>query len=140
MSQPPAITRFSLEDYPDAPEWFGNFLESLNISFPQVANGLGELTRGDNLIGFTYVGVRVQTYAALAADAKPFPIFLPIRQATVPRVLLVGKVELLTQGGTLPTTAVQPLWDVDADGKRLRIRWLSGLAVNQTYQLNFVSE
>jgi len=143
MAKLPGNSRFDAGDYPDAPEFLGQFFDELNPSYSQLVGALdGQLTRGDNLQGYTYTGkerFRVATGASLALDAAPFPLYVPIRQNTLPKILAVGKVD--TQGATtLPTSAVQCMWEVASDGKRLKVRYVTGLAINSTYLLTLWTE
>jgi len=137
--KPPTTTRFTLDGYPDAPEWFAQFLTDFNTSWNQVVGGLSSnLVRGDNVVGKLYENVTVVIPAAYAVDANPFPLLLPVPSTGIPKAIWVGKVRVDT--GTVPTSAVTVFWDVAGDGKHLRVRYITGLAVSSAYKLTLVAE
>lgn len=139
MSQPPSLTRFNIENYEGAPEWFALFIADLNTPLGQLADAVGgDLVRGDNVRGQKWSKVRVSTGASVTADASPFPIFLKLDTGFVPEVLLLGKISL-PANATLPTDAIQPYWETTNDG-RIKIRYLSGLAASTVYTFNFIAE
>ena len=139
MAKPPTSTRFLLDGYPDAPEWFATFLVDLNTSWNQVVGALSSnLTRGENVTGKVYENLSVVVPGVYTPDTAPFPILLPMPATGIPKAIWVGKVTVVT--GSIPTAANQIFWEVAGDGRKIRVRYITGLAINSSYKLNLVAE
>jgi len=139
MAALPVTTNFRIENYAEAEEWFLRFLDELNTSYGQLTGALdGNLSRGANIAGTIHAPMRAAVGAALTADASPFPLYLTANPRARPRAVWVGRVTPV-DGAALPSSAVMPLWDFTGDG-RIRIRLVTGLPINSTYDITFLSE
>jgi len=140
MSAPPSQSQFSADAYEDAPDWFQQFLADFNTSWGQVVDGIdGGLERGANIKGQAWNDVVVTAASAPAPDTAPFPLYLKLRDGFVPKHLVISKVTVAS-GAALPTTAIQPYWERVADGKRIKIRNLTGLTASAVYKFSFLAE
>lgn len=140
MSLPPSTTRFSVESYEGAPEWFAKFIADLNTPLVQLADALGgNLERGTNTRGQIFANLRLAIGATLAADTNPFPLYLKLRNNLKPSALWTGRIVVPLGAGPI-LSAVQPYWEPTSDGQRIKVRYVTGLTANSIYQITFVAE
>lgn len=134
MAAPPALKRLLMEQYEDAPEWFQAFLQAFNPFATDVVNGLTRsLTYGDNIYSEERE-FRVVTGDPVDADESPFPLYLKPQLVRHPRNFIVTDVRPVGVNTPLPISATQAFCTMTADG-RVKVRWISGLDVNTTYDI-----
>lgn len=106
MAQPPRFAGFTLEQYPEAPEWFGRFLTNLSESMTDVTNGMTKgLTRADNLQG----GERVAfVFTTKTPASGTFPLYVKNDLPAAPKHVQVG--QLYRKDGKAMANAFSMTW------------------------------
>lgn len=132
--RPPIQVRFSKEDYQEAPNWFGRFLQPLNQFIEQTVQVLSRnVSLGDN------IQARVFTTSYTTDAAYATGTFEPIRfswgGASFPAVVLVSNVTR-DDGAVQLTSVGTPTWRFN-DGSVV-ITYVPGLAASTKYSLTFL--
>lgn len=101
----PTVYNFKFEDYPGAPQWFGQFLSSLYL----FVNPVYQILNG----GVTYQNLQVpQTYTATvtapASGSTTFNFKNPL--SITPTAVLLGNVYVSGTPSTHPTNPAQIYW------------------------------
>lgn len=132
--RPPIQTRFSKEDYQEAPAWFGRFLQPLNQFIEQtVAVFSRNVSLGDNIQARVFT-TTFQTDAAYATGT-----FETIRfswtGASLPAAVFITSISR-TDGTPILTSVGTPAWRF-SDGN-VSITYVPGLAASTKYSITIL--
>ncbi len=105
QSNLPTSRRFKFEDYKDAPEWFANFLGSLNLFVDPVYQILNGGVTYQNL---TIPQLYTTTVTAPAAGSTTFNFTNPL--AIVPSSVILGNIYQTGNPATHPSSATCVYW------------------------------
>lgn len=133
MSNLPSIKRFFSEDYPDAPTWFQQFLNSLNLYTDPIytilnGNVTANVNTADEIYTFDFVGV------SSTATLNTFS-FYPQRFAGKPNGVIVGQCLVNSSNGV--ATAVGGPFAIDWvwAGSQISIIAMYNLTANTSYTI-----
>ena len=141
MAPPFSKSSLVLEDCEGAPDWFVEGpLPILGAFMSECDSALATLERGPNLMGRITTNVRLAYTGSPSPDADPFPLYLSTEgMARPPQAVWIGKVS--RRSGTVQPVALQPIWELASDGKRVKVRYITGLAItDEVYTLTFLME
>lgn len=132
--RPPIQVRFSKEDYQEAPNWFGRFLQPLNQFIEQSVQVLSRnVSLGDNIQARTFT-TSYTTDAAYATGT-----FEPIRFSwggtSFPAAVFVTNITR-DDNTTQLTSVGTPTWRFN-DGSVV-VTYVPGLAASTKYSLTFL--
>lgn len=127
----PTIRAFKFEDYPGAEEWFGQFLQSLNLFVSptyQILNG-----------GVTYQNLTIpQIYTKVittpASGSVTFNFTNPL--SISPRAIIVGNIYENGQPSTHPTDATCVYWHLSQG--TIYVDNIPNLTTSTTYVVTLV--
>lgn len=134
MAQPPRFKSFSRENFPDAPEWFAQFLLPLNEVTSGLVNAISKrLTRKENFLAAEKVGL-VFTTRETAADT--FPLRLKSELPSRPTHLWVTRLDVVE--GEPISTPFSLTWRMAASGE-IEVTF-QGLAASTKYRATLAYE
>lgn len=130
----PDSKRFLLEDYPDAPIWFGKFINVLNRFMEQTIQLFsGRISLGENIqsrefsTSFTTSG----TYTSGDFESIQFSW----NGSQLPFVLLISRI-VREDGVRILTPVGVPEWRTSTQS--VTVSYIAGLANNTKYQVSFL--
>ena len=140
MSTPPVFRRFTISDFPTAPEWAGQMFNPLNIFCEQTVQNLSKnLEIGQNVQG--------QKYTLLLGTPTDYATNLSINRLAMgytgggrPTCLMIGSIQDIS--GALITSPVSiTRWYLSTDTSpyQIVVEGISGLAPSKTYRATFVA-
>jgi hypothetical protein len=139
MSNLPVFRRFTIADYPNAPDYMQQFFSPLNTFCEQTVNVLNRnLSIGQNL-----QGQKLQTKFTTATNYSS-GVFTPIQINYIgsgqPDQLLVGRVQNIN-GSTILTAVTVTDWflNINKFPAVITINYIAGLSDNQTYIVNLLA-
>ena len=125
----PSVFRFKREDYPDAPEWFGQFLGQLNL----YTNPVYSILNG----GVTFQNLatpQIYSLTITASSQTRFTFQNPLR--IPPSAVLVGNVYVSGAATLHPSVPVQVMWHLT--DKDIIVDDVVGLTIGTKYFLTLV--
>lgn len=132
------VREFPSVDYRDAPEWFHRFLHQLNDFTKDVNEALGgKLTLTKHMLAqFVEVYLTTGTNVEDSFNSNTFVIRNTL--GTVPTLVLVKDLQDVTDAANPPMSeSAGCTWAPTVDGNVL-IKYVTGLASDRTYKINFV--
>jgi len=105
QSNLPTIQRFKYEDFPGAPQWFSQFLSSLNLFAPQVYQ---ILNGGVNYGNLTIPQLYSTTITAPASGNTTFTFVNPLKIS--PSCVVIGNIYVFGTPSVHPTNATSVYW------------------------------
>jgi hypothetical protein len=134
----PVFRRYSIADYPKAPEWLGQFFQSLNLFSETTVQTLNK----NLLIGQNVQGMKYTTSFTTSADYDS-GVFQPIQFSYTgggqPDCCLLGNI---VRQDTLPNqfqiTVSDWFLNINANPFRVTINYVAGLLPSTAYTATFL--
>ena len=140
MARVPSLSRIAREDFQEAPDWFGRFLDLLSPFVGDVSGALGGQLDGANLRK-QFEPLSLTTSAVLEATFAGGRVTFKNRLGVSPRKVILARcipAEMHASfAGASPIGL--PIWDLNSAGL-IRIRHIAGLAPSTKYELTFEVE
>ncbi len=135
MASPPRFKAFSLESFPDAPDWFRSFLTPLNETLTSITNALSGRLSKENFVR----QVKTLTIRTAAVVSDTWPIYYQNELVQKPYDVHVGHVR-----SDPPTVSISEapavLWDYTEDN-RIKIKDIPCLdTANTLYYVTLISD
>lgn len=125
----PSVQRFKFEDYNEAPQWFAQFLESLNLFVNPVYSILNGGVTTQNL-----TAPRSFVKTIVASATTTFNFTNPLKIA--PTAVLIGNVYTFGNSTLHPAVVIQPMWHVSSNV--IYIDNVIGLTVGTNYVITLL--
>lgn len=133
MPSPPALRRIDKQQFPEAPEWFGRFLEQLNPFLIDVTSALtARLAIEQNVLA--QVGTLVINTGDDVSTAFPRFVSLKFRPRTFQ---IVGAKNLTLGPNAIFVTSPGSTHDMTTGG--VNLRYVSGLDANSKFEITFLA-
>lgn len=133
MSTPPTFRRFTMSDFPAAPNWMENLFGPLNVFCEQTVNSLNKnLTIGQNVQGKKFTVTFTTTANYTTGD------FLPIKfqydSTNIPTCCILGNIAK-TDGSKILTATSITNWSFNQNVSpaQVSIGYIAGLAASTKY-------
>lgn len=125
----PTVRRFKVEDYPDSPAYFANFLGNLNLYTDPIFQVLDGNLGYQNVIAPQII---TKTITAPASGSTTFNFTNPL--SIMPRAVIVGQVYEVGKPTAHPAVTVQVMWHLSQGV--IYIDNVIGLTASTSYVLN----
>jgi hypothetical protein len=135
----PTFRRFTLDDFPDAPDYLNSVFDPLNLFAEQTVQVLTKsLVIGENIQGQKY-----QTSFSTGANYTTgtfTPIVLPYIGGGSPNICLIGRI-IDQSGATILTPVSITGWYLDTNKSpaTIVISYIAGLGNSKKYQVNILA-
>lgn len=139
MSNIPVFRRFTISDYPNAPDYMAQMFTPLNTFCEQTVSILNRnVAIGENVQGQKFQ-VRFTTDANYATGTFT-PILFNYTGSGQPDQLLVGRVNNVS-GATILTPVTVTNWflNINKSPAVITINYIAGLAANETYVVSLIA-
>ena len=133
MPTVPALTHIAKENFQDAPEYFGRFLDQVNPFLGDTAAGLEEATRRQRQVE----SFELTTRASLATTFSDAKVTLKNKLPYKPTSVTIGRV--FCRSTAITAVIGPPIWDYQTNGL-IRIDYIAGLSTSTTYELTLIVE
>ena len=139
MAQIPTFRRFSVADYPTAPNWLGGVFGPLNLFCEQTVSGLNKnLAIGQNVQGqkFTTTFTTLSNYTTGGWNTINFAY----NGSGAPDCLLIGNISRV-DGTTILTPITITDWQLSTDTIpfQVMIKYIAGLSNSTKYNITFLA-
>lgn len=140
MSTPPVFRRFTISDFPTAPEWAGQMFNPLNTFCEQTVQCFSkQLEIGQNVQG--------QKYELLIGTPTDYATSLSINRLAMgytgggrPTCLMLGSVQDVSGVPiTSPVSITRWYLSTDTSPFQLVVEGISGLTASKTYRATFIA-
>lgn len=139
MAQLPTFRRFTISDFPTAPEWLSTLFNPLNIYCEQSINALNQnLTIGPNVQGLKHSATF--TTSATYATGTFSPITFTYNGTGQPNCLMIGNIK--RSDGVLildPISITDWSLNINVSPFLFSVNYIAGLAPSTKYSVTFVA-
>lgn len=127
----PTNRRFRFEDFPDAGQWFANFLNSLNLFIDPVYQILDGGITYQNLVA---PQIYTQTVTASATGTMSFNFANPL--TIQPRAVMIGNIYVSGQPTNHPSSPSQVYWNLSEN--KIYVTNITNLTASTSYVITLV--
>jgi len=131
MALPPILRRFLVEDYQDAPPWFGRFIQVLNSFMEQTVSLFDRnISFGDNIQARSFSTSFITPAGYAAGDFNPVSFTWGYR--SLPQLVLIRSIRR-DDGSPILASVGVPTWTY-TNGS-IVVSYIPGLTAGVKYQL-----
>lgn len=134
----PVYRRFSVQDYPDSPEYLAQLFVPLNMFCEQTVQALTRnLEIGLNVQGQKYTMSFVTSSTYAAGDFTPIKV--NYNGVNTPNMCIIGRISDQSGAKILTPVSISD-WFLNTNKQpfEVTINYVAGLAANSRYTMNFI--
>jgi hypothetical protein len=134
----PTFRRFTLSDFPNAPDWASQLFNPLNIFCEQTVSTFDRnLVIGENIQGMKYSATFITPTNYTTGGFNKF--IFDFKSNGIPNSILVGKIAREDNARILsPVTVTDWILNTNQNPFSIEIRYIAGLLPNVRYSINLV--